>query len=525
MRKLIIVDDEKNIRLGLKAMIERQYPEGYQIELAANGQIALELNRKSRADLILTDIKMPVLDGIRLLEELNNEPGGRRPAVVLLSGYDDFEYAKTAIRYKVKDYLLKPIQRTELFDMLNRVDKELSEQEALHLERTHEQMELRMEQRKNRLRQLLFGEGPILAEEMQQLNKDWAQYGPFPSTYAVALVLCRYVDGSAMPAGEILRLVEQLSDSMDVRAETILTDVEGRLVLAGNTVNWYKELSRQAELKGWNGFRMGISSQQEDLARVRDQYHEAQTALRYAFLYPRSNYVEYDPSFARRTDFPIPYASLRKLGNMLGTDRIKEMKLLLGSIFQLEHLQQIDITYLEKVSRLMNENVFDEVFRRYGESSVEVLKMYKLAGNLYNFQSFSEYYRKLEYLLVSVNDYVSRIRLAHSENADMKEAVRYIHEQYNRPLNMAIVSNHVSLNYSYFSEAFKAYTGDNFVLYLKKVRIQKAKEMLRNPALKMTEISCAVGFETSKHFSRVFRELEGVSPHEYRQLSGGETER
>ncbi|MFD1136516.1 response regulator [Paenibacillus urinalis] len=521
VRKLIIVDDEKNIRLGLKTMIEREYPSAYHIELASNGQMALELNRAARADLILTDIRMPVLDGIRLLEELDRETGGRKPAVVLLSGYDDFEYAKTAIRYKVKDYLLKPIQRTELFDMLNRVDKELSELEAANLERTQEKHELQMEQRKNRLRQLLFGRGPVMEEELQQA----ARILP-ASSYAVAMVLCRYVDGSVMPTGEIQRLVERLSHSMDVRAELVLTDIEGRLILAGNTSDWYQELARQAEEKGWNGFRIGISTEQNDLAQVREQYLEAQAALRYTFLHPSAYYIEYDAALTNRMNYPLPYGSLRKLGNMLGTDRVDEMKKLLASIFELDHLKQMDMTYLEKVSGLINENVFDEVFRKYGESSVEVLKMYRLVGSLNNFQSFNEYYRKLEYLLVSVNDYVSRIRLAHSEHADMKEAVRYIQEHYERPLNMAMVSNHVSLNYSYFSEAFKAYTGDNFVSYLKKVRIQRAKELLLNKStMKMAEISLAVGFENSKQFSRVFKELEGVSPHEYRQLGGMDTER
>lgn len=523
VRKLIIVDDEKNIRLGLKTMIERQYPSAYQIELASNGQMALELNRASRADLILTDIRMPVLDGIRLLEELDREPGGRRPAVVLLSGYDDFEYAKTAIRYKVKDYLLKPIQRTELFDMLNRVDKELSELEASNLERRQEKYELQLEQHKNRVRQLLFGTGPVTEEELQQMKEEWADRISPASAYAVAMVLCRYVDGSVMPTGEIQRLVERLSQSMDVRAELALTDVEGRLILAGNTANWYQELARQAEQKGWNGFRIGISTEQRDLAQMHEQYQEAQAALRYTFLHPSAYYIEYDAALTKRMNPPLPYGALRKLGNMLGTDRMEEMKRLLASIFELDHLKQIDMTYLEKVSGLINENVFDEVFRRYGESSVEVLKMYKLVGSLNNFQSFNEYYRKLEYLLVSVNDYVSRIRLAHSEHADMKEAVRYIHEHYERPLNMAMVSNHVSLNYSYFSEAFKAYTGDNFVSYLKKVRIQRAKELLlHKSSMKMAEISLAVGFENSKQFSRVFKELEGVSPHEYRQLGGME---
>ncbi|WP_234972776.1 helix-turn-helix transcriptional regulator [Paenibacillus vortex] len=81
---------------------------------------------------------------------------------------------------------------------------------------------------------------------------------------------------------------------------------------------------------------------------------------------------------------------------------------------------------------------------------------------------------------------------------------------------MAMVSNHVSLNYSYFSEAFKAHTGENFVVFLKKLRIAKAKDLIQDGTLKLTDIGKAVGFENIKQFSRVFKELEGISPHEFR---------
>ncbi|WP_211748438.1 response regulator [Paenibacillus sp. Marseille-Q4541] len=516
MRRLIIVDDEKNIRMGLKAMIEREFESVYDIALAGNGKIALELNKENPADLILTDIRMPVLDGIRLLEELHAEPAETQPAVVLLSGYDDFEYAKQAIRYKVRDYLLKPIERKELFDLLKRVNKELSEQEAVQEQQAKERQVWRKEQRINRLRQIICGTDTLPEEEWRQAEADIGF--PLGETMAVAVVICHHEDGSKMTTGEIMRLIERLTHMVEDRLEAVIPGLDGRIVLIGNTTTWYKELALQAHLKGWNGFRMGISSGQNHVSLLRVQYQEALTALEYTFSLQQSGGIEYSEELQHRTEFPLPYAELHKLLNMLGTDRLKEMKQLLGTIFQVDELKHMDIAYLERVSRLMNEKVFDEVFLKYGESSVEVLKMYKRAGNMKNFRSFHDYYRKITDLLVSVNDYIVQIRSAHTEHSDMKEAVQYIDTHYARPLNMAMVSNHVSLSYSYFSEAFKAYTGENFVLYLKKVRISKAKVLLRETELRMSAISDAVGFEHSKQFSRVFRELEGVTPHEYRQL-------
>lgn len=514
-RSLLIVDDEKNIRFGLKTMIEREYPEVYDIQLAGNGQTALAHYRKNPSNIVITDIRMPVMDGIRLIEELAQVKDGDRPVIVILSGYDDFEYAKSAIKYKVKDYLLKPIRREELFGLLESIDKELTEQEMIEQKRAEESDLYHKSRRSYRIQQLLNDKGH-LTEELLEKYSNVIEFQRFIKPFTVAVVNFQYEDGSRMNTSEIQSLVERLSSSMEGIVEVTTSDPEGRVVLIGSPKSWFQELSKQAEAKGWHGLRVGLSSEQNHISDIRTQYNEALRALQYTFLYPQANFIDYETVKEERRDFQLPHESIRRLSNMLGTDHEKEMRVLLGSIFQIEHLQRIDISYLDRVSRLINEQVLDEVFLVYGESSVEVLKLYRKVGNMFNFQTFHDYYRKLEHLLISVNEYVTQVRSAYTGNGDMKEAVAFIEEHYARPLNMAMVSNHVSLNYSYFSEAFKAYTGENFVLFLKKVRIRKAKELLVESSVKLAVISESVGFENSKHFSRVFKELEGISPHEYR---------
>jgi two-component system response regulator YesN len=514
-RNLLIVDDEKNIRYGLKIMIERQFPDTYDIDMAGNGQSALDIFRKTPADIIITDIRMPVMDGIRLLEEIAMETKGNGPAIIILSGYDDFEYAKSAIKYKVKDYLLKPIRREELFDVLERIDKEMTEQEAIDRQRSEENEVFYKAVRSKWIQQLLTHQGNLSIEELEKYSHEIG-FQQFKQPLTVAVVNFRYEDGTRMSTGEIQSLVERLSCLLVGKFEVVMSDIEGKVVLIGGPKSGFQELSKLAQVKGWHGLRMGISTEGHLLSEIRAQYEEALTALQYTFLYSQANFIDYEVVKQERRNFPLPHEDIRKLANMLGTDREKEMLALLGSIFQTEYLQRMDISYLERVSRLMNEQVLDEVFLVYGESSVEVLKLYRKVGNMFNFQSFHDYYRKLEHLLISVNDYVTQVRSAYTEHSDMKEAVAYIEEHYARPLNMAMVSNHVSLNYSYFSEAFKAYTGANFVLYMKKVRIQKAKELLLKSSVKLSMVGESVGFENSKQFSRVFKELEGVTPNEYR---------
>jgi len=511
MRRLLIVDDERNIRQGLKTMIEREFPSDYSIETAGNGAEALELYRKERADIVITDIRMPVMDGIKLLEHLSADAGtGEGPAVVILSGYDDFEYAKSAIKYRVKDYLLKPIRRDELFDILGRIDKEIHQKTLTVLKLEQQAEGVRRELRSTRLRALLMQEEVSLGLKQQE------ELSGLDIPFIVGVLNYYYSDGSRMKPEEVQGLIERLTGPLEKMFMEILTDWDGKLVLIGNDKESFAELSERAEDRGLKGLLIGISTEGQALGDIRSCYLEACRALQYTFLYPQSNFMDFAEVRGGRLSFPVPEEELRKLLNMLGTEREKEMKGLLGVIFQTEHVKLLDLSYLETVGRKINERVLDEVFRVHGEASVEVLKLYRTVGNLYNYRHFHDYYRALEHLLLSLNEYIMGVRSAHTEHADMKEALAYIEANYFRPLNMAMVSNHVSLNYSYFSEAFKAYTGESFVLYLKKVRIHHAKQLLAGSRCKLAGVSEAVGFENSKQFSRVFKELEGISPGEYR---------
>lgn len=106
---------------------------------------------------------------------------------------------------------------------------------------------------------------------------------------------------------------------------------------------------------------------------------------------------------------------------------------------------------------------------------------------------------------------------ANKNQQKIKQAIDYIQENYDKDLNMAVVSNHISMNYSLFSYLFKEYTGSNFVNYLKGIRMQEAKRLLDETDLRIIEISAKVGYENEKHFMKIFKSVCGVSPSEYRK--------
>ncbi|WP_068786203.1 response regulator [Paenibacillus phocaensis] len=517
MIKLLIVDDEKNIRIGLKTMIDREFPGQYELTTAAHGAEALELYRARGADIIITDIRMPVMDGIAMIEKVSEgpQPAGQtgRPQIIILSGYEDFRYAKAAIRYQAVDYLLKPIRRDELFAALRRCEDNLAKRSQV-VEQLAATENYRLQVQSVRLQELL------LQQELAGENLDiWSSeigFDQYAVPFSIAALTYKNIDGSRMKKEDLKSLAQHMFENVDGLLSASLLDLDGRMILVGGPRSKFEDLSLLAAERDLDGLLIGVSQEGSQLADLPLCYRQACESLKYTFIYPKARLIWYEDLQMKRLSYPVPREAIRKLGNILGTNREKEIGPLLHEIFRVDQLPEMDMSYLEAVSRHMNEQVLDEVFRVYGEASVDVLKLYRKVGDMSNFCHFHDYYRSLEQLLSDLDEYIKEVRSAHSEHGDMKEAVAYIENHYHRQLNMAIVSNHVSLNYSYFSEAFKAYTGESFVTYLKKVRIRKAKELLGMGSLKLSEISNAVGFENTRHFSRVFKELEGVSPQEYR---------
>ncbi|OXS60531.1 hypothetical protein B1A99_08930 [Cohnella sp. CIP 111063] len=514
MRKLLIADDEKNIRLGLKAMIEREYPGAYSIRLAADGRQALEEHGREPAEILLTDIRMPHMDGIELIRKLAEF--GNPPVLLILSGYDDFQYAKEAIKHKVKEYLLKPIVRDDLFAALGKADSELRERDALR-DRLGETDKYRNGMRISSLRHI-WSAPELGSEEVERLARE-AGLLDFEFDYWVGIL------DTAGHERIVIKGTEYLAAAGKDEAYLCLEDKEGRLVVLSARekllTGMVEELS--AASSGSGTFSAGLSAKGEGLGELKIKYEEARHALKYRLLLGRSGdaLIRYEQLARREREYPVPVGTIGRLANMMGTDRVNEMKALLQELFAADALARADIGYFEEVGRLLNESIFDQVFHTYGEASVEIIKMYKLAGSLYNFEHIQDYIHCVQNLLLGLNDFIRHLRSIHVDRKDMDRALEYIHANYAKDLNMTMVSNYVSLNYTYFSQAFKEFVGVSFVQYLKNVRIEKAKELLATTDLKVMDIGERAGFDNTKHFNRVFRETVGVTPLEYRQSVSG----
>ena len=167
----------------------------------------------------------------------------------------------------------------------------------------------------------------------------------------------------------------------------------------------------------------------------------------------------------------------------------------------------------------------DDFFRVIPETLQEIVKIYgdgtsaewKEEKRRLAYADLQQYRENLMDWIMEIHREKNSKEEGTAADRKMQLAVEYIAENYNKDLNMAVVSNYLSMNYSQFSYSFKQYTGESFVNYLKEIRIREAKKLLAKTDLKVQEISLMVGYENEKHFMKTFRNRCGVSATEYRK--------
>ncbi|MDQ0231764.1 response regulator [Metabacillus malikii] len=500
MYKLLIVDDEKNIRIGIQAMISREFPDLFTFLLASNGKDALELLENEQIDIMLTDIKMPQMDGIALVHEIQMLK--HKPEVVMISGYDDFDYAKEAIKYRVKDYLLKPINRDELKSTVTQVVKELLAEKQYQLDFD--------EYTANQLNYILLN--PNISEAEIDTLSAKLPLDQFTNGYYVGIFTCS--DSTEQDQGSWIKgVLTQLCNDEQPNILCFL-DKDRHVVMLSTEDSVFTQMMNHLSLRSGT---LGISGKEHSITKIKTAYEQAKVSLRSHFIMPNRSIIKFNEVSHHFTGEvqPLPIDDLRKVLNMIGTNRDQEIRIQLLKVLNIDTISTYGLPYMEALHDAINRIILDEAFKRLGDESIELIKLHHKVGGLNHFKRFYDYFYELENLILLLHEYHKQLKVVYSEQKYMEKAITYIHEHYNKDLNLAVVSNYVSLNYSYFSHMFKVYTGQNFVDYLKKIRIEQAKVLLKNVDLKIFEVGTIVGYKNPKRFTKVFRELEGISPKEY----------
>ena len=518
--KVFFVEDEIITREGIRDNVDWQ-ASGFEFcGEAADGEMALPLLRTAQPDVLITDIKMPFMDGLQLSKIVRE----RMPwvKIIILSGHDEFEYAQQAINLGVADYLLKPVTVQKLQNILQKLVIQLNQErkEQENLKKLQEQVE---ENRALLCERLLFklvvgAVSPAEAiEKGQMLGLNLiARY------YLVLILKIDLVDRSEQYDHDGYQRVQQMviglmEQNPDI---SLLKRDWGDLILImkGETSDYLEE--------------------ERDV--LLDEIHEEIAKTRYQ--------VTVGVGSSKNQIEEISQSFIEALVNIQNPPG--ENKSGLSRAVEQAELLKVDKSAVENYLRSGTKNDFDEFFPAYlgplGETALKsylirnyifvdvVLAIARLVNdlggdvekvipelssmelNMSNIKSIEQLRDQVQKILCSALTYRDTQTNGQSKHL-IRQAKEYIQNRYTDPeLSLNKIAAQVNLSASHFSVVFSQETGQTFKEYLTEIRINKAKELLRMTALRSADIAYQVGYNDPHYFSTVFKKNTGLSPIEFR---------
>ena len=520
MYKLIFVDDEDIVREGISSRI-RWGENGFELAgVFSDGSAALEFIRKNDVDAVISDISMPRMDGLTLSRKLaETRP---RIQILLLTGFDEFEYAQEAVRNRVKEFLLKPITAEELTDVLERTKTELDR--LAEAEKEQERLKDLLERSLPLLKERFFYRlvsGKIDPEDIRRRLSffGWKDEGGFCKTIIVSypdewdeitrLALAenareRIDDHDAVFSNRNEDLVilfrEPDAASLEVRANAIAEGIFTTALSLGETP-----------------VIIGIGEAADRLEDVNRSYLGAGSAVDHARILGLSRIQSVDDIRRKsRVSQEAFISSIRRLMTALreGVGRSSAEALeKVFALFEESYLTSSDVVdYLARLQYHLSDfidemNLGDEGFFDDLSLTAEPRRFARLSDA-------QVFYREK---ILSIEDHIRRRRndAVHSrvDKARLIISRRFAEKDF----SLRDICAELYLSTSQFSTLFKEGTGRTFVEYLTETRVDEAKRLLKTTDMKSYEVADAVGYQDPRYFSSIFKKVTGFTTTEYRR--------
>ncbi|MGG4145870.1 response regulator [Paenibacillus algorifonticola] len=539
MYQLLIVDDERSVVEGVAATLLEFGMADIEIHKAFSASDALAIMRKCFIDLMITDIRMPGISGLELMERVRKSSSST--AVILLTGYAEFEYAKEALTSGASNYLLKPVNDEDLISAVKKALLAVQKEREAAISRDNTQRALRENLpllQRNLLIDLLENRAITPAALEKRLQKLAL---PFSLEHAASLLLIRleepffqyghndrtlleYAVGNI--AEEVLSDFYQIwmcSDSRDYLA-VVVQALDGSSSIAGGLAEQelmrrclYLQQQVQRYLKGSISIVIGAWDLFPD--HLSSSYHLALTA-----------YIKH-------------IGAGRGLFLSLGEQRV------LAPVRTFKHLYEPPLlpdllesgrwdSFMEKLGL-----IFDELETDFDGSAEHSLEVYCAVTGTLSFIAHKSGYGLFDFLEIEEQHMMAfeslrqqrllrdkLMRLAEnmrsaleteamgSHSRLIKKVQRFIDEQLAHTISLTMIAEHVFLHPVYLSQVYKAATDESLSEYIQRIRMEKSAYWLRNSKLKIYEIGSKVGYQNAPYFIKVFKKVYGMTPQDYREL-------
>lgn len=510
--KVLIVDDEKLTREGLRNKIDWNGLGFTDVRCADDGLHGLEIGRQFRPDVILTDVRMPKLNGIQMSEQIQQLCP--ESSIIIMSGYSDKEYLKAAIRLRAVSYVEKPISLEEITAALREAVVRV-ENENRSRTRSKEATAFDLTQYPDQRRDLY-------------LDPSWFRIPP-ESFQTAFTVLIRSYDLGGMTTEDSARLLNgKLTDlfrnmSLDwlyaPRSPLFIFQMFSRLPLSDLQVNYLGGRITGELSDHLKSFHVIIGRQVRDYHNLHESYGSAVISLQTAFFLPANTYLMSSSAPEKNTFRPLDESYYEDLLKKLLTSRDAEG---LGQY----HKELLSALIREKEHILPNQ-VKDLYYRLHlllwaTARSMQLDPEEALNSNvIWNDISSCNIISELDGLLTkNISSVINAMNTPSGESEAVYSIKNYIARTYSDPgLSIKEISTFAHLSTSYICTMFKNETGQTLNQYITEFRMARARDLLDDPHNKIVEVAEQVGYNDSNYFSKTFRKTFGMSPSEYREQS------
>jgi two-component system response regulator YesN len=531
------VDDEEEVRQAIIKKIDWESIGFQVIGYADNGEDALEIAEQLRPDVLMTDIKMPFMDGLTLARRLKQI--SKDIKIIVFSGFDEFEYAKEAISLEVEEYILKPIDAIELQRVFIRIREKLNSEinQKLDMEQLRKYY---LESLPIMKEQLLVGllEGQLSKERVVELTKAYEMDLNYPY-YMAGIIHTDYsvTEGKAeeikTPAGFITLSLKQIVNENLTGSCNFISGIylDSVVVIALlHEPNQSKEFIHAMDQICKSTFRIlerntsaGIGFLCDDFMELSNSYHGAKNAIDYRILF-EPNQAIYIQDVEVQVNDKIIWDS-RYTESILREIKLGEVEDLVEAIKDLmEYIRKSAVSFQLYQISLME--MITEIFKLGQAYQIDMDKVFgsdfNINKKIYQFDSLESLKTWLMDICIKVRSSIRRER-TDSAKLLIEKAVEYIGEHYKvSELSVDTLCSYLNVSATYFSTLFKKETGMSFVNYLTDVRLEKALQLLNTTDEKSYNIAAMVGYMEPNYFSYVFKKKYGISPSNYRKnLSSG----
>lgn len=531
MLKVLIADDEKKVCRLIQMLCDWKKLDMELVGTAYNGIQAMEMVEQYRPDILITDICMPGCDGIEVIKHARDK--GIFLEVLIISGYTDFKYAQSAIRYGVVDYLLKPIKQQELEETLLKLGARCR-QERARLDASHQLLQY-MESDQLRRRCGIFFDLLLPAStreipELEVLNERYC-YHFIPGLFRILVLKLDSTTGR-----NVGQAIQTVSAGMEEKLRAFLEECcqEMEICQDGDTsfiiCNYSKESSHQFRQAVRNAvdqilmkrfqlgeivFSLGMGKAVSDCSQLGVSLDGALAAVRERLLEGCDRLLE-PPDVPYQKDYSELIAgfnhncakALELMDEKMAlscVDQLKESLLAEKSITGSDLLKVVSSVGIHAMTNGLKNDHRGEIsgFHKECEECYQVDQLFRLLG---------------ERLCGMIES--SRQEHQEEERRPVRLAKQYLMNHYTEAITLELVAAQVGFSSSYFSSVFKKEAGIGFADYLTQLRMEKAKDLLKNSKTNIKDICVEVGYSDLKHFTATFRKYTGLKPGEFRKLYG-----